>query len=297
MSKPHEEYYRAEVIDVRRLTPNMMRIRFGGDDLRRFTSSGFGDERICVFFPLPGQRHTPEPVFVDARLDLSDSAGRPQSRSYTVRRWDADAAELEIDFVVHDGGVAAAWATNARIGDEVGLSASDGWYAPPEGTQWQLLLADMTALPALGRIVEELPAGARAHVIVELIAPDDAQTFDTAGDVTYEWIHGTGHGHAPSALLDTLKAYAFPDSPGYIWLAAEATISREVRKHVRRELGWPIDRFEIIGYWRARKEEWLVRWRAKEAELEAVYTKAQADGLEGAELREHYLEAVERAGL
>jgi hypothetical protein len=53
----------------------------------------------------------------------------------------------------------------------------------------------------------------------------------------------------------------------------------------------------VIGYWRVRKEEWLARWRSKEAELSAVWTQAQAEGLAGAELREHYLEAVERAGL
>ena len=56
MSKPHEDYYRAEVIEVRRLTPNMVRVRFGGEDLRRFTSSGYADERICVFFPRRGDR-------------------------------------------------------------------------------------------------------------------------------------------------------------------------------------------------------------------------------------------------
>lgn len=297
MSNPNEEYYHAEVVAVRRLTPNMVRIRFGGEDLRRFTSRGYGDERIVVFFPLPGQQHTPEPEYVDGHLDYSDSPGRPQTRSYTVRRWDPDLAELDIDFVVHEGGVAALWATNARVGDRVGLSATDGWHAPPADTAWQLLLADMTGLPAVGRIVEQLPAGMRAHVIVETIAPDDRQTFETAGDVTYEWVHGTGHGLAESALLDAARSYEFPDGPGYLWLAGEAAVSRAVRKYIRRELGWPIDRFEIIGYWRLRSEEWMLRWKEKQAELEAVYEQAQADGLEGAELREHYLEALEKAGL
>ena len=37
----------------------------------------------------------------------------------------------------------------------------------------------------------------------------------------------------------------------------------------------------MIGYWRVRSEEWLVRWTAKEAELQAVYSRAQAHGLEG----------------
>jgi NADPH-dependent ferric siderophore reductase len=297
VSNPHEDYYRAEVVDARRLTPNMVRIRFGGDDLRRFTTSGFADERICVFFPLEGQRHAPEPAYVDGHLDYSDSPGAPPTRSYTVRRWHAELAEMEIDFVVHDGGVAARWAMDTRVGDGLGLSKTDGWYAPPAGTEWQLLVADMTGLPALGRIVEELPAGAKAHVIVETIGPDDRQRFESAAHVTYEWIAGTGNGLRPSALLDAVKAYELPDSPGYLWLAGEAAISRAVRKYVRREQGWPIDRFEVIGYWRVRSEEWLVRWKAKQAELQAAYAKAQADGLEGPELREHYLEALEKAGL
>jgi NADPH-dependent ferric siderophore reductase len=297
VGKPHEDYYRAEVIDTVRLTPNMVRIRFGGGDVRRFTSSGYADERICVFFPRPGDRHAPHPTYVNGRLDYSDGPGRPPSRSYTVRRWDSRRAEMDIDFVVHDGGVAARWALQAQIGDGVGLSTADGWYGPPTNTAWQLLLADMTALPALGRIIEELPAGARAHAIVEVISPDDRQRFQTPGNVTYEWFLGTGHGLGPSALLDAIRAYELPDGPGYIWLAAEAAVSRDVRKYVRRELGWPIDRFEIIGYWRERKEEWLARWKQQEAKLEAIYVRARADGLTGAALREHYLEAVEQAGL
>jgi NADPH-dependent ferric siderophore reductase len=297
VSKPHEDYYRAEVIAARRVTPNMVRIRFGGEDLRRFTSSGYPDERICVFFPRPGDRHAPHPVYVDGQLDYSDGPGRPASRSYTVRRWDAQLAEMDIDFVVHDGGVAARWAMQAEVGDGVGLSTADGWYAPPAGTSWQLLLADMTALPALGRIIEELPPGAQAHAIVEVVSPDDRQRFATFADVTYQWSHGTGNGLGPSALLDAIKAYELPEGPGYIWLAAEAAVSRDVRKYVRRELGWPIERFEIIGYWRERKEEWMARWKQKEAELEAAYARAQADGMTGAALREHYLEALEKAGL
>ncbi len=297
MGKPHEDHYRAEVIDVRRLTPNMVRIRFGGEDLHRFTSSGFADERICVLFPRRGERRPPEPAYVNGRLDYSDGTARPPSRSYTVRRWAADRAEMDIDFMVHDGGVAARWALHAQLGDGVGLSTADGWHAPPADATWQLLLADMTGLPALGRIVEELPAGARAHVIAEVISPDDTQAFSTSGAVTYDWIHDTGHGHSPSALLEAIKTFEFPEGPGYIWLAGEAAVSRDVRKYVRRDLGWPVGRFEIIGYWRARKEEWTVRWTEKKPELEAVWAKARANGLSGTELREHYLEAVEKAGL
>ena len=56
----------------------------------------------------------------------------------------------------------------AEVGDVVFLSPAKGWYAPPSDAGWQLLLADMTALPALGRIVEQLPAGTRAIAVTEL---------------------------------------------------------------------------------------------------------------------------------
>ena len=38
----------------------------------------------------------------------------PVSREYTVRRYDPVAGELDVDVVVHAGGVASDWATGPR---------------------------------------------------------------------------------------------------------------------------------------------------------------------------------------
>ena len=45
-----------------------------------------------------------------------------------------------------------------RPGDEVYVTQAMGWYAPPADTAWQLLAGDLTGLPAIGRILESLPA-------------------------------------------------------------------------------------------------------------------------------------------
>ena len=45
------QIYCAEVITARRLTPGMVRVTFGGADLSRFASTGFGDGYLRVFFP------------------------------------------------------------------------------------------------------------------------------------------------------------------------------------------------------------------------------------------------------
>ncbi|MFC7625355.1 siderophore-interacting protein [Microlunatus sp. GCM10028923] len=291
------DYYTASVLSAERLTPSMIRIRFGGADLRRFVSSGQADERVSVIFPLPGQARPPQPTLINGIWSYPDEATRPQFRSYTVRRWDPAAPEMIIDFVVHEGGVAAQWALRAAPGDEVGLTMADGWYAPPVDAGWQLLVADLTGLPAAGRIIEELTPGDRVHAIIEVIDPADEQRFETRGDVTYQWLHRSGHGLTESRLPEAVRGYERPAGPGYLWFAGEAGASRTVRKFVRGELGWSADRFEIIGYWRHRKEEWLARFDAVRDEMAQALDHANTVGTNRTEVRELYDDALERVGL
>ena len=292
----YTDYFRADVQDVVALTPNMIRIVLGGEDLRRFVTSGDPDERLVVVLPRPGQREAPEPVRQpDGTLDYP-SDDEPDLRSYTVRRFDADKPEMVIDFVRHEGGVAATWAIQAQVGDVVYLSPAKGWYAPPADATWQLLLADMTALPALGRILEELPAGMRAVVVAEVTEESDRQELTSPADVTYQWVTG-GNGHGPSVMLDVLKGLDLPDGPGYIWFAGEAADSRAIRKYVRRELGWPTDRFTIIGYWRVDKERWMARYEQVGEQLEKAYTDAIESGLSEGDALEVYEAEMEKAGL
>jgi NADPH-dependent ferric siderophore reductase len=293
----YSDYFRADVRDVVALTPNMIRIVFGGEDLRRFVSSGDPDERLVVVLPRAGEREAPVPIRQDDGTLDYPAEDEPEMRSYTVRRVDAATGELVIDFVRHEGGVAATWAIQARVGDVVYLSPASGWYRPPADTTWQLLMADMTALPALGRILEELPAQQRAVVLAEVTEPSDSQRIETSADTTVSWLPGSGNGHAPSRLLQALQEIELPEGPGYLWFAGEAAESRAVRKYVRRELGWPTERFTIIGYWRVEKERWMTRYEEVGESLEKVYESAVASGLSEGDALEIYEEALEKAGL
>ncbi len=209
----YSDYFRAEVRQVVALTPNMIRIVFGGPDLSRFASSGDPDERLVVVLPRPGERAAPAPVRQpDGTLDYP-TTDEPEMRSYTVRRVDAATGELVIDFVRHEGGAAATWAVAARVGDVVYLSPAKGWYSPPDDVSWQLLMADMTALPALGRILEELPGGQRAVVLAEVTEPTDRQEIESVADVATTWLPGSGNGHGPSRLLAALQSIDLPRRP------------------------------------------------------------------------------------
>jgi len=294
----YDRYYRAVVQQVIRRSPHLVRVVLGGADLASFTGSGVADERLVVVFPRPGESEPPAPVeTAGGRQDYPEDADAPPMRSITVRSWSAERPEIVLDIVPHEGGVAGPWARTAQPGQVVYLTEARGWYAPPAEAAWQLLVADLTGLPALERIVEELPAGARAYVIVEVLDPADRPRLASAATVVSRCLVGSGHGRGPSRLLSAIRELSWPDGPGYVWFAGEAAESRAVRKYLRRERNWPRDHSTILGYWRVDQEAWLARYARVGPELEQVYARAVAAGTPSDEALEMYDDAVEAAGL
>lgn len=268
------------------VTPSMIRVRFGGPELEHFETSGVPDERLRLLF----------------------GEGEDQTvRSYTVRTFDPRGPFLDVDFVVHDGGVAVDWAVHAQLGDRLKISEARGWYRPPADSGWQLLVADMTALPALTRAVEQLPAGSQAFVIASVPNQADEQVVSTRGFVSYQWLHTdlrelagqetTEKTASKLSLPKAVRSFNLPDGPGYVWAATEATEAREIRKYFHRELSWTPDRFEIKGYWRRDKERWQQRYAQVEKHIDALREQAVADGKSGFELTRILDNALERAGL
>lgn len=273
MPTAEEPQFRVEVVSTTHLSPSLRRIRFAGADLDAFASSGDPDERLLIEF------------------------GDGHRRSYTVRHWDASTGSVDVDFAVHTGGAAAEWARAAAPGTQARLSYPKGWYRPPADACWQLLLADLSALPAAARIIENLPSGARAHLVAEIPDPADEQDWTTEAELTVTWLHGTGNGHTPSALPAWLRTHRHPEGPGYIWSAGETGSSRLIRKHVRRELGWAAERFDIMGYWQADKERWLARYAEVEPQIEALTVSELSAGRSIDEVRDAVDDALEQAGL
>lgn len=290
--------HRIVVERVRRLSPGMVRIVFGGDGLDGFVSTGIGDEYFRVFFPAEGQ-HEPNLPFPteDGYWDFVEGVEPAPMRTYTVRGWDAEAAELTIDFVVHDGGVAAAWALNARPGDVVGVNTPKGLYDPPAEIEWQLLIADATGLPAAARLAENAPAGVRTRVVLEVSSPEDELDFSVAEGVELHWVHG-GNGHAPTRIEEILRASELPSGPGYVWVAGETKATRGVRKHLRHELKLPASAYKVIGYWTENAEAWRERYESLDQGTHARLMAMWDDDTRPAEdIEEAYEAELEKLGL
>jgi NADPH-dependent ferric siderophore reductase len=213
-ARPDNRAFSGTVVAREQLSDHLVRIVLGGVD--GFTSTGIPDEWVA--FTVPGQF---------------------QTRYYTVRSWSA--GELVLDVVVHDEGLVTEWAQGPCVGDVVGLSAPKGSFDPASSAGWIVLVGDLTALPAIGRIVEstDLPVTA----FVETADGPLADYLDA--DVT--WLEPPAPGE--SALAELVRGLTWPEGDGYFWMAGESAQMRDIRRHLRHELGRPSSAYDVMGYW------------------------------------------------
>ena len=115
-------------------------------------------------------------------------------RDYTPRRFDPAARTLAIDFAVHDAGPATQWALDSAPGDTIEIGGPRGSLVVSPTFDWWLLIGDETALPAIGRRIEELPAGVRAISVVVVSSEGEQQRFDTAARINRPGFTGRSTG-------------------------------------------------------------------------------------------------------
>ncbi|MFD4291818.1 siderophore-interacting protein [Rhodococcus sp. NPDC058505] len=253
------------VIRTTEVTPRMRRITVGGEQLEAFRSGKYevtafrtegADDYVKVFLPEEGESAPVLPEQHDGHLHWPRKPA-PVARAYTVRRFDPATGELDLDFVVHGHGVAGNWARDARPGDVLHLAGPKVSTIPPVGADWWLLAGDETALPAIGRYVDthDDPAALHAVVLVDGSAEEQA---DLAG-VT--WVHRRPGVPDATLLADEVRRLAPTAGDGWMWIAGEAAIVRELRS-VAKELGIPRDLLDASGYWRLPATGALARVRA-----------------------------------
>ncbi|WP_448710536.1 siderophore-interacting protein [Microbacterium profundi] len=217
---------RAEVRAVDRVSPNFVRVTFGGRDLEEFGTPGdVYDARIKLVFP-PASGILP-----DLDRDTDDWWGsylavpedeRGSMRTYSVRSLDvvpsaelveasaelvvpsaelveASATEVVVDFVLHLApgltGPASLWASAAGVGDEVwmvgprrGRSERGGIEYAPGSASSVMLVGDETAAPAIARILEDAPRDLRGLAFIEVPTAEDILPIDAPDGVEVHWL-------------------------------------------------------------------------------------------------------------
>ncbi|MCF3121315.1 siderophore-interacting protein [Streptomyces arenae] len=264
-----------QVVRTERLTPHMQRVVLGGAGLAEFTAGDCTDHYVKLLFDAEGVTY-PEPFDIQRIREEFPREQWPVTRTYTVRWWDPEARELALDFVIHgDQGLAGPWARDAVLGDTIRFLGPGGAYAPDADAAWHLLAGDESALPAIAAAAEALPAGARAHVFVEVEGPEEEQKIATDAHVT--WLH-RGNRPVGELLVEAVRALEFPAGEPHVFVHGEAGFVKELRRHLRMERELPRERLSVSGYWRLGHNEdgWQASKREWNAQVEAEQEKEQA---------------------
>ncbi|MFB9235965.1 siderophore-interacting protein [Plantactinospora siamensis] len=253
----------ARVARTERITPHMIRVVLGGEELAGLDVGEHTDHYVKLIFPRPDVRY-PEPFDLNAVHRELPREQWPRLRSYTIRAFDRAARQLTIDFVHHgDEGLAGPWAAAARPGDVIRFLGPGGGYAPDPAAGWHLLVGDESALPAISVALERLPVGAPARVFLEVSDGAEEQKLPTAADAEIVWAH-RGDRPVGERLLAAVAGLDFPAGDVHAFVHGEATFVRALRRLLRVDRGVPAERLSISGYWRAGVDD--EGWRASKPE-------------------------------
>jgi NADPH-dependent ferric siderophore reductase len=142
-----------------------------------------------------------------------------------------------------------------------------------------MLVGDLTALPAMARIVETTSLPTRVWAEVR----DDLSTYFPAGtDVT--WLESPADGS--SRLAEVVESLDWPSGTGYFWMAGESAQMRAIRKHLMRERRLPASAYDVMGYWRASTGR-----QPRPVDPGPIWRQGKAQGLSDEEIWARYDEA------
>lgn len=253
------------VLRKQELTPRMVRIVFGGDDLEGFGAGPFSDHYVKLQLPAPGADYDPPFDIAELRSTLSKELA-PRVRTYSVRDWDPARAELTVDFVHHGAtGVAGPWALAAQPGDWVQIVGPGGAYAPAADADWHLMVGDSCVIPAIAASLARIEPGRQVLAFISVDDEAEEQELTSPGELDLRWIHRDPAERAdPEPLLEAVAAATLPDGRGDLFVHGEAGMVRAIRKHLLVEREPQTTQVSISGYWkRSRDEE---GWRADKPE-------------------------------
>ncbi len=249
---------RLEVISAQDITARMRRVTLGGDQLRAFERDGLRhpafrapgfDDHVKALFAEDGDVESVLPVQLAEGIEWTPAPTR-QGRDYTPRR--IRDGEVDFDFVLHGDGPAVAWARSAEPGDALWVVGPKSSIVLPEQLDWILLVGDETALPAIGRFLEDRPVDAPAHVVVALGDPSARQELALRPQDTISWLLAEPTDR--DALEKAVRAALPDDGDGFVWAAAESRTLLPVRRLLSHERRMPKNRMNVTGYWHAEDE-------------------------------------------
>ncbi|MGD1938919.1 MAG: siderophore-interacting protein [Cyanophyceae cyanobacterium] len=244
---PKPNYRVITVKDSVKITPNMQRVTFTGDDLADFPENYESGYVKLLFSEQGGAIASKEQVEQE----------KHRKRTYTIRGFSRDGNELAIDFSLHGSknGPAATWANSTKPGDTILMGGPGPTKLVDNTADWFLLAGDMSGLPALACNLEQLPENAQGYAVIEVVSEADRQDIKVPDGVSIQWVINDKPGEKPNALLDAIQALTWKAGTPYVWVACEFGAMKNIRAYLKDSRGIENNNIYISSYWKFDRTE------------------------------------------
>ncbi len=241
--RPPPPFRRVTVRRTERLTPRLNRVTLSGPELEGFPVPEPAAS-VRLLLPTPDGLVLPEWT---GNLFVLPDGSRAPIRTFTPRRFDPDALELDVDVVLHGSGLASRWAETVTPGDQAAISGPGRGYGIDPHAEGFWLLGDETAIPAISQLLEYLPD---VPIRVDIEVANPAARLDLPRDTDEHW-YVLDQGASPGdALVAAVRSAGLP--PGVrVWAAGEAAAMQRIRRHLFDERGLERSLATVRGYWKA----------------------------------------------
>lgn len=247
LRKPPPPFRLMSVADVRHLSPRMLRLTFVGADLRDLNVDGPAAS-VRLLIPSPGATDLVIPEWNGNEFLLPDGS-RPIIRTFTPRHIDPEGPSLVLDVVLHDGGAVSGWAQTVESGAPAAVSGPGRSYSlDPEATEF-LLFGDESAIPAIGQLIEVIPAGASVRAVIEVSHPDARVALPDHPACLVEWLDRESASPPGDRLVRAVEGAHLSEGTR-LWAAGEAAAMHRIRQNLFQERAIERSRATVRGYWK-----------------------------------------------
>ncbi|GAC67829.1 siderophore-interacting protein [Gordonia soli] len=253
------------VVAVEELTPTFTRVVVQSDDLAEYVPRP-ADAVKLLLTPDGGAAELPHRGD-DGLPAWQDGAERPVLRALTVRSFDAVDRRLTLDIARHSTGVLTRLLERIRPGDRIDMAGMRPEWHLPEEVRDVVLVADVTGLPAVAAIVENLDPEVSGVLYLGTARPADADLVAPHPGITTRVVADLADVAAePPASVEAGRRTQ-------VWIAAEAAHVRRLRRIALQD--WQIASGDLLAraYWKAGRDSTEV-----DAENLVRYRDAIADG-------------------
>ena len=240
-----------EVRSRQQLSSQLLRLELAGD-LQDYPHPQPA-AHIKLMLPKAGQINPQLPEIVEGKPRWQDPSNKPWVRTYTVRHFDPVEQVMTVDMVLQGQGPAWDWARQARPGSRLAVTLPGGPdpMLPEADLYW--LAGDLTALPGIAALLENLPESARGQVWLQTAEDVRHLLGNVPTGIEVHWLSPVSAG---LQLLPALQQAERPDGAQLsFWLAGEHHEIVALRSWLRQDLKVAKEHLYAVPYWKRQADE------------------------------------------